>query len=72
MALGATLLTVVLALTGYLVRTAGVDVVQPPEAVSGIVLSFSVLPAALVLISLVSLARYRLRKDDIDVRTPTV
>ncbi|MGG7509296.1 MFS transporter [Plantibacter sp. YIM 135249] len=72
MALGATLLTVVLALTGYLVRTAGVDVVQPPEAVSGIVLSFSVLPAALVLISLVSLSRYRLRKDDIDVRTPTV
>lgn len=33
---------------------------------AGIVLSFSVVPAALVLVSLVVLARYRLRRGDIE------
>lgn len=67
-ALGATALAIVLAATGYIARTAGEDVAQPEGAVAGIVLSFSVLPAALVLLSLVPLARYRLRRADIESR----
>lgn len=66
MALGSTVLTVVLALTGYVESTAGVRVEQPGSAVSGIALSFSFLPALLMLASLVVLARYRLREHDID------
>lgn len=65
-ALGATALAIVLAATGYLESTAGTTVVQPDAAINGIVLSFSVLPAVLVLASLVPLARYRLRRDDIE------
>lgn len=65
-ALGATVLAIVLAATGYLERTAGIDVTQPDAAVNGIVLSFSILPAALVLASLVPLSRYRLRRADIE------
>ncbi|KZE95322.1 hypothetical protein AVP42_00435 [Agromyces sp. NDB4Y10] len=65
-ALGATVLTVVLAATGYVERTAAMLVWQPPAAIAGIVLSFSVVPAALVLASLIPLARYRLRRADIE------
>lgn len=65
-ALGATVLTVVLSATGYVERTAAMLVWQPPAAISGIVLSFSVVPAALVLASLIPLARYRLRRADIE------
>jgi Na+/melibiose symporter-like transporter len=65
-ALGATVLAVVLAATGYVERTAGQSVTQPDEAISGIVVSFSIVPAALVALSLVSLARYRLRREDIE------
>lgn len=73
MALGATVLTVVLAVTGYVARTATPAVVaagetQPASAVAGIVLSFSVVPAAIVAASLIPLFRYRLRKEDIDGR----
>lgn len=64
-ALGATALALVLAATGYLERTAGAAVVQPDAALSGIVVSFSALPAALVLLSLIPLARYRLRREDV-------
>ncbi|MDT0156437.1 MFS transporter [Microbacterium sp. ARD32] len=65
MALGGTILTVVLALTGYLETTAGTTVVQPESAVIGIAVSFSILPALLMLLSLAALARYRLREQDI-------
>jgi Na+/melibiose symporter-like transporter len=65
-ALGATVLTVVLAVTGYVERTAGQEVDQPGEAVAGIVISFSVIPAALVTASLLTLLRYRLRREDIE------
>ncbi len=66
MALGATLLTIALAVTGY-VESAGSTVVeQPAAAVVGIVVSFSLLPAALVLLSLVPIGRYPLRKHDIE------
>ncbi|MEO9014522.1 MAG: MFS transporter [Terrimesophilobacter sp.] len=66
MALGATVLTVVLAVTGYVQSTAGVAATQSSEAVVGIVLSFSVVPAAIMGFSLIALRRYRLRKADID------
>jgi glycoside/pentoside/hexuronide:cation symporter, GPH family len=66
MALGATLLTIALAVTGYLESTGSEVVVQPVAAIAGIVVSFSLLPAALVLLSLVPLGRYPLRKGDID------
>ncbi|WP_433862447.1 hypothetical protein [Streptomyces sp. L7] len=72
MALGATVLTIVLALTGYIARSAsdaaaaGEGATQPAAAVVGIVLSFSVIPAAIVAASLAPLGRYRLRKGDVD------
>ena len=65
MALGATVLTIVLALSGYAESVAGVEVVQSASAVAGIVVSFSVVPAALLALSLISLVRYRLRKESI-------
>ena len=63
-----TIVAVVLAVTGYVSRTAAdaSTVVQPASAVSGIVLIFSVVPAVLMLLSLATLARYRLRRGDID------
>lgn len=66
MALGATVLSIVLAATGYLASTGTQNVTQSPLAVSGIALSFSLVPAVLIAISLVPLLRYRLRKEDVD------
>ncbi|MET0812857.1 MAG: MFS transporter [Microbacterium sp.] len=65
-ALGATALSIVLAATGYVASTADQSVSQPAAAITGIVVSFSVVPAALIAVSLLTLARYRLRKDDIE------
>lgn len=69
MALGATVLTVTLALTGYVESVGSESVVQASAAVAGIVLSFSVLPAALIALSLLTMRRYSLRRRDIDTRT---
>lgn len=66
MAFGATVLTIVLTLTGYTVSVAGQTVEQSPMAIAGIVLSFSVVPAIIMLLSLWPLSRYPLRKADID------
>jgi len=66
MALGTALLTVVLAVTGYVESTGGQSLDQPSGAVLGIVVAFSVLPAALVATSLLPLGRYPLRRRDID------
>jgi GPH family glycoside/pentoside/hexuronide:cation symporter len=66
MGVGAILLTVVLATTGYAESTAGTVVDQPASAVTGIVVAFSIVPAALVAASLVTLRRYPLRRADID------
>jgi Na+/melibiose symporter-like transporter len=70
MALGATLLTVVLTITGYQSVAQGEAiaplVAQSPLAVLGIVLAFSAVPAVIIAASLLSFARYRLRKRDID------
>lgn len=68
MALGATVLAVVLAITGY-VESVGFElVVQPASAITGIVWSFSVVPAVLIAASLVAFVRYPLRRADIDAR----
>lgn len=66
MALGSTVLTIVLAVTGYIESTAEVTVAQPAAALLGIALAFSLIPALLMVASLVTLARYRLRKDEVD------
>lgn len=65
-ALGATAVSLTLASTGYISTVAGATVEQPAAAITGIVLSFSILPAALMAASLVTLRRYRLRREDID------
>jgi Na+/melibiose symporter-like transporter len=68
-ALGATALSIILAVTGYVSSTADQLVAQPDAAVAGIVVSFSVAPAALIALSLLALARYRLRRADIEPGT---
>ncbi|KQZ23403.1 MFS transporter [Microbacterium sp. Root553] len=65
-ALGATTVSLMLAATGYISTVAGTTAQQPDAAVTGIVISFSVLPAVLMLASLLTLRRYRLRRSDID------
>jgi Na+/melibiose symporter-like transporter len=65
-ALGATVLALVLAATGYVASTATETATQPDAALTGIVVSFSVIPAVLIALSLVTLSRYRLRRADID------
>lgn len=65
-ALGATTLSVILAVTGYVSSTGTQIVEQPDAAVAGIVVSFSLVPAALIAVSLFALARYPLRRRDID------
>lgn len=64
-ALGATALSLILAATGYISSTAGEAVVQPDAAITGIVVSFSLAPAALIALSLLALRRYPLRRADI-------
>ncbi|WP_337002620.1 MULTISPECIES: MFS transporter [unclassified Microbacterium] len=65
-ALGATAVSLTLAMTGYISTVAGAAVEQPEAAITGIVLSFSILPAALMAASLLTLRHYRLRREDID------
>ena len=65
-ALGATAVSLTLAVTGYVSTVAGTTVEQPDAAITGIVLSFSLLPAVLMTLSLLTLRRYRLRRADID------
>jgi Na+/melibiose symporter-like transporter len=69
MALGAVVLTLVLALTGYQEAVAGEIVEQSANAVAGIVLSFSIVPAIMIGLSLWTLGRYPLRRGDIDAAT---
>lgn len=65
-ALGATTLSIILAVTGYVSSTAEQIVVQPDAAITGIVVSFSLAPAVLIALSLATLARYPLRRGDIE------
>ena len=66
MALGAAIFGLVLSLTGYLESTGSEVVTQSPTAVAGIVLSFSIVPAALIGLSLMTLVRYPLRRGDVE------
>ena len=68
-ALGATTLAVILAVTGYVSSTGTQVVEQPDAAITGIVVSFSLAPAVLIALSLLTLARYPLRRADIDPDT---
>jgi Na+/melibiose symporter-like transporter len=67
-ALGATTLALILAMTGYISSTGGQVVEQPDAAIMGIVVSFSLAPAVLIGLSLLTLARYPLRRADIESR----
>jgi GPH family glycoside/pentoside/hexuronide:cation symporter len=66
LAFGGTILSIVLAVTGFIPTVGDETVTQPASALFGIVLAFSVIPAALMFLSLISLARYPLRRADID------
>ncbi|TQO19204.1 Na+/melibiose symporter-like transporter [Rhodoglobus vestalii] len=66
MALGATVLTIVLAASGYLESVANQEVTQPDSAIAGIIISFSVVPAVIIGGSLLTFARYPLRRHDIE------
>jgi glycoside/pentoside/hexuronide:cation symporter, GPH family len=65
LALGPGLFALVLALGGYRSSTTG-DVTQPDSALRAIVLGFSLLPAALTLVSLWWLRRYSLDAAEVD------
>lgn len=69
LALGPAVFAVALALGGYVSSTGG-DVEQPGSALTAITLGFSLLPMALVLVSLLWLRRYTLDARTIDARTP--
>ncbi|RHA37924.1 MFS transporter [Cellulomonas rhizosphaerae] len=69
LALGPTLVLGLLAVTGFVSRTGDEVAAQPASALTGIVVAFSLLPAILVALSLVPLARYRLTADVVDHRT---
>ena len=65
LALGPGVFALILAAGGYVSSTDG-DATQPDSALSAIVLGFSVLPALLVLLSLLWLVRYSLEARDVD------
>ncbi|ALE93134.1 MFS transporter [Arthrobacter alpinus] len=71
MALGATVLALVLAASGYMQSVAGETVTQGPAAINGIILSFSVVPAVLIVVSLLVFRRYPLSQEDIDATPNT-
>src|SRR3954452_24702336 len=65
LALGPGVFALVLAIGGYRSSTDG-DVAQPDSALTAITLGISVLPAVLILLSLIWLRRYTLGADDVD------
>jgi GPH family glycoside/pentoside/hexuronide:cation symporter len=65
LALGPGVFALVLAIGGYRSSTDG-DAVQPDSALTAIVLGFSLLPAALTLVSLWWLSRYTLDASEVD------
>ena len=71
LALGPAVFAVVLALGGYVSSTDG-GVTQPDSAVTAITLGFSLLPAALTLLSLLWLRRYTLDADAVARATTEV
>lgn len=71
MALGGTVLTLVLAASGYAQSVAGEAVVQGPAATNGIIVSFSLVPALLIAGSLLVFRRYPLTQRDVDAASTT-
>lgn len=71
MALGTTVLTIVLAISGYVESVGQQVVTQSPAAITGIIVSFSIVPAVIMALSMLSLGRYRLRKSDVEVAAST-
>lgn len=67
LAVGPGLYALVLALGDYRSSSGGDAVVQPSSALTAIVLGFSLVPAALTLVSLVWLRRYSLTAADVEV-----
>ncbi|MBN9606442.1 MAG: MFS transporter [Actinomycetales bacterium] len=67
LAIGPALLGFLLGATGYLESSPGVEVVQPESAILGIILSFSLVPAVVISLSLIPFSRYPLRKESVDV-----
>jgi len=70
MALGTTILTIVLALTGYVESVGAQAVAQPQAAIVGIVVSFSIVPAILGALSFPLIARYPLTRAMVDRGVP--
>lgn len=66
MALGAVAFTAILTIGGYVSSDADTVVHQPDSARLAMILGFSVVPAALAVASLVCIARYPLRRSDIE------
>jgi GPH family glycoside/pentoside/hexuronide:cation symporter len=66
LALGPGLFAVVLTIGSYRSSSDDDTVVQPDSALNAITLGFSVLPAALILLSLVWLVRYTLTSEEVD------
>ncbi len=66
-ALGPALVGLVLAVTGFVSRESGEAVAQSSTAIAGILVAFSVLPAAAMLLSLVVLRRYDLSAERLAV-----
>ncbi|MFW0793125.1 MFS transporter [Gordonia sp. CPCC 205515] len=66
MAFGAVALTALLAIGGYVSSDDTTAVIQPTPALTTMVLGFSVVPAALAVMSLLLIRRYPLRRSDID------
>jgi glycoside/pentoside/hexuronide:cation symporter, GPH family len=67
MAMGPGLFAVILALGDYRSSTSDVTITQPGSALDAITIGFSVVPAALVLASLLALRHYSLSASDLDV-----
>lgn len=65
MAMGPGLFAIILAVGDYRSSTSGVSLTQPGSALDAITIGFSVVPAALILLSLLALRRYTLTADDL-------
>ncbi|MCZ4498615.1 MAG: major facilitator superfamily 1 [Marmoricola sp.] len=66
LALGPAAFALVLAIGGYVSSSGDVAVAQPGSALTAITLGFSVLPAALTLLSLFWLTRYSITSEEVD------
>lgn len=66
LAMGSVVMAIMLAISNYVEATADQVVTQPHSAIVGIVLAFSVIPAGVMVLSMASLWRYRVSKEDVD------